>query len=85
MAMGRIMVYENGVISSISKKCFSCEHFGCKREILGYEKFCGGIVVRVRCDGEAKCLKTKKTVAYDSKCSEWKAYSKLRDFIDKVS
>ncbi len=85
MAVGRVMVYENGIISSVSKKCFSCENYDCKREIMGYERFCGGIVVRLRCSEESECRRTGKPVNYNSKCSDWKAYSKLMEFLEKVS
>ena len=84
MTTGRVMVYEKGVISSISKKCFSCEYYDCDREITGYEKFCGGIVIRVRCSDEAECRKRGKPVGKDSRCSSWRAYPELMNLIEKV-
>ncbi len=82
--VGRFLVFEDGKVSVSSKKCFSCELFEGKREIVDVEKFCSGVVVRIKCDDESICEKRGRRLPYDSRCSNWKIWRYLERTIRKL-
>ena len=83
MATGRFLIID-GEVSISSKRCFSCKHYGSKKNFVGIDKFCAGYVMKVEVDDRAPCEVKGKDVKYDERCSSWKLDKKLKAFMKQA-
>jgi len=83
MSIGRFLIIDNDVSTS-SKRCFSCKHYGSKKRIVGVDKFCAGYVMKIDVDDNSFCEIKEKEVSYDGRCSNWKLDKKVKAFMKQV-